>query len=108
LTNRDAGAVSPETILSRIRQNLLDLFLIDTVITDVRLTRCPIEVEAKIHRHQYTEIATLPGKLNWQAMPPQLLILIVIPRLVSTLIETVPIRPNSADWLPGSVLAGAR
>jgi hypothetical protein len=70
LTNRDAGAVSPETILPRIRQNLLDLFLIDAVITDVRLTRCPIEVEAKIHRHQYTEIGTLPRKLHWQVTCP--------------------------------------
>jgi hypothetical protein len=70
LTNRDAGAVSPEAILSRIRQNLLDLFLIDAVITDVRLACCPIEVEAKIHRHQYTEIAALPCNLNRQATCP--------------------------------------
>jgi hypothetical protein len=55
LADRYAGALSPWTIFSRIRQDLLDLFLFDTVVKDVRLTRCGIEVEADMHRHQYRE-----------------------------------------------------
>ena len=57
LTNRHAGALSPGTIFSRVRQDLLYLSLLDVMIPDVRLTCCWIEVEAKLHRHQYT---------NWQ------------------------------------------
>jgi len=53
LANGNAGAFSPRTIFSCIRQDLLDLFLLHTMMIDVRLTRCGIEVEADIHRHQY-------------------------------------------------------
>ncbi len=53
LPNRHAGAVSPRTVFSWIRQDLLHLFFLDIVIPDVRLTCCGIEVEAEVHRHQY-------------------------------------------------------
>lgn len=61
LANRHAGTVSAWTVFSRIPQDLLNLFFIHTVIIDVRLTRCGIEVEANIHRHQYREIPLRPA-----------------------------------------------
>ena len=48
-----AGAVPSRTIFSRIRQDFFHLFLIHAVITDVRLTRGGIEIEAKLHWGQY-------------------------------------------------------
>lgn len=53
LAYRHAGAVSPGTILSWIVQDFLHLFLFDLVIPNVRLISFRIEVETKIHRHQY-------------------------------------------------------
>ncbi len=53
LTNSYAGAVSPWPIFSRTPQDLLRLFFIHTVAPDMWFTRCGIEVEANIHRHQY-------------------------------------------------------
>jgi len=38
LTDRQAGTVSPGTILSGIGQDLLHLYLVDVMIPDVRLT----------------------------------------------------------------------
>ena len=47
------GAVSSGSVLSRILQGLLHFFLIDIVIPDMRLTGCRVQVEAKVHSHQY-------------------------------------------------------
>jgi hypothetical protein len=41
------------TILNCIRQDLFYLYLVNVVIPNVRLTGCRIEVEAKVHQHQY-------------------------------------------------------
>jgi hypothetical protein len=51
--NRYAGAFSPWPIFSRIRQDVLDLFLFHTVMKDVWLTRCRVEVETDMHSSQY-------------------------------------------------------
>jgi hypothetical protein len=64
LANRHAGTVSAWTVFSRIPQDLLKFFIIHTVIIDVRLTRCSIEVEANIHRHQYRKEPLRPASLG--------------------------------------------
>ena len=51
--NRHAGALSPWAIFSRIRQDVLDLFLFHTVMKDVWLTRRGVEVETDMHNSQY-------------------------------------------------------
>ena len=61
LANGNAGAFSPWTIFSCIRQDLLDLFHFHTMMINVRLTRSGIEVEADIHRHQYRKEWVFPA-----------------------------------------------
>jgi hypothetical protein len=53
LADGHPGAVSSGSVLSRIFQDLLHFFLADVVIPDVRLTGYRIQVEAKVHPHQY-------------------------------------------------------